>query len=175
MDAVSSLEHPLAQLYRQHHGWLQAWLRKRLGQAEPAADLAQDTFVRLLRQPAELLAELRTPRAYLSTIAHGLLVNHWQRQDLEQAYLQALALHAPGLHPSAEEQASTLALLHAVQQMLEGLAERPRRAFLMARLEGLGYAEIAQVLGVSERMVKSYMSQAMLHCLRLRDGAQAAA
>jgi len=38
----------MAALYVAHHGWLQAWLRRRLGDAHQAADLAQDTFVRLL-------------------------------------------------------------------------------------------------------------------------------
>ncbi|MBB4842946.1 RNA polymerase sigma-70 factor (ECF subfamily) [Paucibacter oligotrophus] len=164
-------ESTLVQLYRQHHAWLLGWLHRRLNQPETAADLAQDTFMRLLRPGVELPETLRAPRAYLSTIAHGLLVNHWQRQDLEAAYLQALAVQPPALHPSAEEQAQTLELLLAVQAMLDGLAERPRRAFLLARLDGLGYAEIAAELGVSERMVKNYMAQAMLHCLRLRGDA----
>ncbi|MET0125075.1 MAG: sigma factor, partial [Pseudomonas caspiana] len=35
-------------LYRDHHGWLHGWLRKRLGDREQAADIAQDTFLRLL-------------------------------------------------------------------------------------------------------------------------------
>ncbi|MCU7370542.1 sigma-70 family RNA polymerase sigma factor [Paucibacter sp. O1-1] len=168
MSAPSTLLDPLAQLYRQHHGWLLGWLRRRLGSPETAAELAQDTFERLLRQPA-LLSQLQAPRAFLSTVAHGLLVNHCQRRDLERAYLEALALVAPDSHPSPEQQAQTLELLLAVQRLLAGLAERPRRAFLLARLEGLGYAEIAAQLGVSERMVKHYMAQVMLHCLRLRQ------
>lgn len=170
MDASLSAAEPLGLLYRQHHGWLLGWLRRRLDQAETAADLAQDTFLRLLKQPAERVDSLRTPRAYLSTIAHGLLVNHWQRRDLEAAYLQALAQQGESFQVSAEERALTLELLLAIDRMLQGLAERPRRAFLMARLDGLGYAEIAAELGVSERMVKKYMAQAMLHCLRLQAG-----
>lgn len=125
----------LAGFYREHHGWLLGWLRHRTHNADCAADLTQDTFLRLLNRRVDP-SELRLPRAYLSTIAHALLVNHWQRADRERAYLA-------------------------------GLAERPRRAFLLARLSGLGYAEIGQQLGVSERMVKKYMAQAMLHCLRL--------
>ncbi|WP_066737312.1 sigma factor [Cupriavidus sp. D384] len=35
-------------LYCDHHSWLKGWLHRRLGSAEQAADLAQDTFVRLL-------------------------------------------------------------------------------------------------------------------------------
>ncbi|MFP3570455.1 sigma factor, partial [Paraburkholderia sp. SIMBA_030] len=79
------------QLYSHHHGWLQGWLRKRLGSAADAADLAQDTFVRLLcRAPGEPL-NCTTPRAYLATIANRLALNFYRRRSLEQAYRAALA------------------------------------------------------------------------------------
>lgn len=51
--------------------------------------------------------------------------------------------------------------------MLQGLPEKVRTAFLMSQVGGSTYAKIATELSVSERMVKKYMAQAMLHCLRL--------
>ncbi len=39
---------PLEVLYGTQRSWLQAWLRRSLGCSQQAADLAQDTFVRLL-------------------------------------------------------------------------------------------------------------------------------
>ena len=53
--------------------------------------------------------------------------------------------------------------------MLDQLARPVRRAFVMSQLEGLTYREIAAVLDVSERMVKKFMAQAMLQCLRIRN------
>lgn len=47
-------------LYSDHHGWLHAWLRSKLGNAADAADLAQDTFVRLLQRREHL--QLNTDR-----------------------------------------------------------------------------------------------------------------
>lgn len=52
-----------------------AWLRSKLGNAADAADLAQDTFVRLLQRREQL--ELHTPRAFLRTVARGLVIDHW--------------------------------------------------------------------------------------------------
>lgn len=49
-------------LYSEHHGWLQNWLSRRLGCPSLAADLAQDTFVRLLSHPRQL-NNLGTPAA----------------------------------------------------------------------------------------------------------------
>ena len=57
----------VALLYQSHHAWLRGWLRSRVGCGEHAADLAQDTFVRLLR--ARQVSPLKEPRAYLSSIA----------------------------------------------------------------------------------------------------------
>ncbi len=56
-------------LYIDHGGWLKGWLRRKLGDACSAADLAHDTFVRLLTKDA--LPEIREPRALLTTIAHA--------------------------------------------------------------------------------------------------------
>ncbi|MNJ69247.1 putative RNA polymerase sigma factor FecI [compost metagenome] len=53
--------------------------------------------------------------------------------------------------------------------MLDRLPHKARRAFLMSQLQGMTYAAIAAELEVSERMVKKYMAQAMLHCLMLLD------
>lgn len=155
--------HTVGQLYGEHHGWLLSWLRLKLGSAHLAADLAHDTFLRVLTARAGV--SILQPRAYLCTIAHGLAVNHWRRQDIERAYLDTLATMPLALAPSPEEQMLVLEALHAADAMLARLPAKARCAFLMHQLDGCGYAEIAVELGVSERMVRKYMAQAMLHCL----------
>ena len=158
-------------LYSSHHGWLFNWLWRKMGSEHDAAELAQDTFVRLLSaQPATELAE---PRAYLSTVAHGLMVNHWRRRALERAYLAALAARPEAVASSPEQHALVMETLCEVDAMLDRLGIKVRQAFLLAQLEGLTYAEIAGRLGVSERMIKKYMAQAMLHCLLITEPALA--
>lgn len=154
------------QLYLEHNGWLRGWLCRRLGCTQSAADLAQDTFLRLLGKEREL-SPLRDPRAYLSTIAHSLLVNHWRRLAIERAYLESLAQQTERYVPSPEERELIMATLLQIDAMLRRLPGKVREAFLLAQLDGLTYAQIAARLGVSERMVKKYMAQAMLHCLTL--------
>ncbi len=153
----------VGQLYGEHHGWLLSWLRLKLGSAHLAADLAHDTFLRVLTARAGV--SILQPRAYLCTIAQGLAVNHWRRQDIERAYLDALAAMPLALAPSPEERMLVLEALHAADAMLARLPGKARRAFLMHQLDGCAYGEIAVELGVSERMVRKYMAQAMLHCL----------
>lgn len=154
-------------IYREHHGWLLGWFRRRLGGASCAADLAHDTFVRLMVSRDSLV--LHEPRAFLRTLAHGVVVNHWRRQDVERAWLEAVALLPEPLAPSPEEQLLALEALCRIDAMLDRLNPKARTAFLLSQLDGLGYAEIAVQLKVSERMVKKYMAQAMLQCLLLTN------
>ena len=79
----------VADIYSHHHGWLVGLLRRKLGNADNADDLAQDTYTRLLTARSEEL--IREPRAYLTTIASRLTAQYFRRLALERAYLDALA------------------------------------------------------------------------------------
>ncbi|NIE72878.1 sigma-70 family RNA polymerase sigma factor [Pantoea sp. Tr-811] len=164
IDTASPSQPTLPALYREHRGWLEGWLRRRLGNAWDAADLSQDTFLRVLASP-QPLADIREPRAYLLTIGKRLLCNFHQRRSLEQAYLDALAQLPEQSLPSPEQRWILLETLHALDELLDGLKAPVRKAFLWSQLEGLGYAEIAERLAISERTVKRYMAQAYEHCL----------
>ncbi|MBH9406627.1 sigma-70 family RNA polymerase sigma factor [Pseudomonas aeruginosa] len=149
-------------LYSDHHHWLTGWLRRRLGCPQNAADLAQDTFVTVLvsRQAARIDA----PRAFLTTIARRVLCNHYRRQDVERAYLEALASLPEREVPSEETRAIVLETLVELDRLLDGLPPLAKETFLLAQLAGLGYAEIATQLGISLSSVKRYMLKAAQRC-----------
>jgi len=65
MDTATDGQRQLHLLYRDHHGWLQGGLRKRLGDREHAADVAQDTFLRL--QIACIKGFAKTPHSLETT------------------------------------------------------------------------------------------------------------
>lgn len=158
---------PVETLYRDHHGWLLTWLRRRMHDTHGAADLAQDTFMRLLT--ARELPALQEPRAYLTTVAKGVLINWYQRQALERAYLDALATLPEALAPSPEQRTELLQTLHEIDAMLDALPPLVRRAFLMSQLDGRVYEDIACELKLSLSTVKRYMAQAFRQCLALMD------
>lgn len=154
--------HPVESLYHDHHHWLTGWLRRRLGCPESAADLAQDTFIRVLsaREPALIIE----PRAFLTTLAKRVLFNHYRRQDLERAYLETLAQMPEMTAPSAEDKAIILQTLIELDQLLDGLPRPVKRAFLLAQVDGLTYPQIAVELGISVATVKRHLNKAAMRC-----------
>lgn len=163
---MSAIEPALCQqvevLYVAHHGWLHGWLRRRLGDSFMAADLAQDTFMRVLVK--DVPPVIREPRALLTTIAQGLVLNLRRHQRIEAAYLEALALMPQPLAPSPEEQAILIETLVQIDGLLDGLPLRIRQAFLYSQLDGLRHGEIAERLGLSVPTVKRYIAKALEQC-----------
>ncbi|WP_230348381.1 sigma-70 family RNA polymerase sigma factor [Methylobacillus methanolivorans] len=149
-------------LYTNHHSWLSQWLRKKMGNQFDAADLAHDTFMRVLLSGD--VDKLHEPRAFLTTVASGLVSNFYRRKKLEQAYLDALMQLPEAVMPSPEVKAMMLETLVEIDGLLEGLPYNVRKAFLLSQLDGLSQAEIALELGVSISTVKRYIVQAIQQC-----------
>ncbi|MGH8405954.1 MAG: sigma-70 family RNA polymerase sigma factor, partial [Pseudomonas sp.] len=130
------------------------------------ADLAQETFVRLLN--ARKQQALLQPRAYLSSIARSLMIDQYRRRELERAYLESLA-HFPQVElPSEETRLLILDSLERIDRLLDQLKPRVREAFLLAQLDGLTCQQIALRLGVSKATVERDLAKALHACYRLR-------
>lgn len=152
----------LHDLYSDHHGWLHGWLRRRLGCSHRAHDLVHDTFLRLLTRD-ETVA-INEPRAFLTVVARRVLSNYRRREQLERAYLDALALLPAAAVPSAEESVALFETLVQIDRLLDGLPTAVRKAFLLAQLDGLSHAEIAAELDISISTVKRHLQRAGVHC-----------
>lgn len=129
-----------------------------------AADLSHDTFMRLLLQSE--LPVLKEPRAYLLVTANRLMINLSRRYRVEEETLHSLAMLVSG--QSGQDVAHVTAVRQLLERVLlmliEELDERSRKAFLMSRVDGMTYAEIAGVMNVSENRVKQYLVKALAYC-----------
>ena len=164
-----ALQQEVHTLYSNHHGWLYGWLRRRLGCSHNAADLAHDTYLRVI-------ASGRTPapeeaRPHLMQIAKGLVVDRQRRQLVERAYLEALAQQPEACAPTPEQQAITVETLLRIDTMLGRLAPKVRETFLLSQFDGLTYREIAARKAISVATVRKYMLKAMEACFAALDDA----
>ncbi|WP_417542838.1 sigma-70 family RNA polymerase sigma factor [Methylophaga thalassica] len=154
-------------LYVDNLSWLRQLIYRRIGCNELAADLAQDTFLRLLRKPQEFDSQDGI-RAWLSRVAQGLCVDHWRHQEVERTWLETLATQPEDHALSAEQQAILVETIYELDSMLSRLPEKIMQTFLLSQLHGKTYREISSEMGISERTVKNYMAKAMSLCLRVQ-------
>ncbi|ARU04604.1 RNA polymerase subunit sigma [Comamonas serinivorans] len=149
-------------LYTDHHGWLRGLLRRKLGNAFDAADLAHDVYLQLMRTGR--VPPAGESRRHLTQIANGLVIDLYRRRQIEMAYLEALALLPEPVAPSEETRALAVEALIEIDAALQSLPAKARQALLMNRLEGLAYRDIATALRVSVSSVEKYIAAGLLAC-----------
>lgn len=149
--------------FSDHHRWLLQHVQRQLRNRADAEDTAAETFCQLLNASVDP-ASIEQPRAFLSTIARRLIADRHRRKRLEQAYLERLAQLPEPSMPSPEERLLLLEALDAIDRTLDGLPLAVKKAFLYSQLDGFSYVEIGRRLGVSERTVSRYMTQALRQC-----------
>ena len=148
-----------------HYEELLRFLRRKLGNSELAADVAQETFLRLVR-----IEQSTTPhnvRAYLFRAASNLLIDTFRRNSRVAAYLTSpfeTDNNTPSSSPSVEDLYIARERLQRLHAVLHELPPNCRHALLWNRIEGLSHAQIAARLGVSESMVAKYIAQALRQC-----------
>lgn len=151
----------LKALYLAHRGEIQDYLDRRLRCKETAADLTQDTFIRLSEQMGR--TRIENFRAYLFSSARNLFIDHTRRQEhrkgeaLEQQEVDSVEQATPTLEQAAiaNQQLSTL------NEVIQGMPATCREVFLMVRVEGLTYVEIGERLGISSKTAYSRMVRAL--------------
>ena len=146
---------PAERLFREYHATLVRYLTRRLGDRDWAEEVAQETFVRALRQES-----IVNERSWLFAVANNLVRDEGRRIARQRRHLELMAAEAADEaietpEPTLERVHSTTDARHA----LEALAERDRHALLLKE-EGLGYAEIAEVLHIEKSSVGTTLSRA---------------
>jgi RNA polymerase sigma-70 factor (ECF subfamily) len=160
-----SHRHDVGGLFRAHYPWLCARLRRYLGTSPSVEDIAAESFLQLLESSG--LNPIREPRALLTTIAHRLIFQLWRRRDLERQHLEQMQ-HVDQQQEalSPEEQVQLIQALHGIERTLERLPRKVRATFLLSRIDGLTYPQIAARLGISQRSVSDYMTRSQALCNR---------
>lgn len=156
----------LKRLYLAHGRALQDYLTNKLRDPALAADLTHDTFVRIAERGDP--ASISNDRSYLFRTAHNLAVDHIRlterrRTDLTDGERLAEIPEDRPLLDDAVAARQMLARLHAV---VADLPDRTRRIFVMAKIEGLTYAEVADQLGISESSVQKHLGMALAHVMQ---------
>jgi RNA polymerase sigma factor (sigma-70 family) len=161
----------VGRLFREHNRSLVSYLAMRLRSVHEAKEVAQEAYVRVLQldQPgAESFL-----KAYLFKVATNLAVDRLRQRRRRMPIVEPgpgdieheVELDEPERGALAREQ------LEALVAGLQELPEKCREAFLMFRLDGLSQQQIAERLGVTERMVRNYINESLIYCRMRAEGA----
>ncbi len=132
---------------------------------ETAADLTQDTFVRVLASSPGTEAETHNPVAYLHRVSRNLRIDHQRRERLaNRAYLSyADFAEIVDPAPSAEAVVYGRERLALVEAALAELPERQRKAFELHRIGEMTMAEVGERLDLSTSSVWALIRDAYEH------------
>lgn len=153
------------------------FLSRAVNNRDAAADLAQESYVRVLalQQSGATIAE---PRALLYRTARNLLIDQHRRDavrgvatevDAADAGHDALDLLAA---PAALEPETAAMSAQAVAAMLTVIGDLPlrcREAFILHKFDGLPQAAVARQMGISVTMVERHIKNAMEACRRCQQ------
>jgi RNA polymerase sigma factor (sigma-70 family) len=163
----------VSELFREHNRMLVGYLRSRLGSVQEAKEVAQEAYVRVLQ-----LHEPGTPgllRAYLFKTAANLAIDRLRHRRVRQRSEEQPQLFEE-LNPAGgelDDPAEQLLAREQADQLLGCLQELPIRCqqvMYLHRLEGISQRDVAERLSISERMVRRYVTYAMVYCHLRLDG-----
>lgn len=144
-------------LFDQNFDAIRNYIFYRLGDADLATDVAQDIFMRLWEKQIEFSQKGNTGLLY--KMAGDEVVNIYRRQKVKLNYTKSISFDLEGVSPEDELQYKELKL--AYEKSLQDLSEKQRTVFLMSRMDGLKYHEIAERLGISIKSVEKRMKNAL--------------
>ncbi len=149
-------------LFLQHRASLLRYLAGLLPNREDAAELLQETYLRLLKQEGLEHIEANA-RAYAFQIATNLVRDFFRQRKAHRAD-QHEALEDNALEPELQEPEHSILLDETLARFKRALLALPppvRDVFLLHRFRDMTYPEIARHQGLSLRTVERHMSEAM--------------
>jgi RNA polymerase sigma-70 factor (ECF subfamily) len=162
----------VAALAKEHGHGLRRFLASRLREAaDDVPDLIQEVYLRLLRVPNH--DTIRSPQAYLFTVAHHVLHQHKMSLSAIPESVDVMDVLAEMQAHIVDDPATQLDVRRRLQELdalLKEVPARSRVAFILHRRFGFTLDEIAQQLGVSRPMVKKYLVKALAHCKQRVEG-----
>jgi RNA polymerase sigma-70 factor (ECF subfamily) len=163
----------IQEIIRRHHDALIKFLRRRLSIADDADDVAQETYIRLMKYEGS--AEIRSPSAMLFRIAVNVANDHGRAAQARcaSAHMDLDGLELASEQPPVERAVLAGQNLDLLIDAIEALPPKCKQVFLLSRASGMTYPEIARHCGISVKMVEKQISRAIAVCLKKVGGSAA--
>ena len=127
---------------------------------EDTEGLVQSVFMKVWEKRTEIDKE-QSFSGYIFRIAKNSLLNKIKKRINERAYLDYLLSRPEDLSNSVEKNINFLELNIEIERLINNIPEKRREIFLLSRIEGLTYREIAAKLSISVNTVNTQISKSL--------------
>ena len=152
----------IATLYVTEHDRLERQIYRRVGCRSTACDLVHDIFLRLWERATERKGD---SAAYLTSCARNAAIDHVRAERTRHEFVQGILPEQYA--PASPTPYDVLAAREGVRNLdvvLASLPTKTRHIFLLNRVHGRSFSEIAEAFGISPRAVAKHMARAVAAC-----------
>jgi len=157
------------EVINKYHHSLLSFLRQRVRISENAADVAQETYVRMLQYEGS--REIQSPSSLLFKIAINVANDLGRAEQVrhigEQCSLDDLELESG--QPTPEREIAAAQELDNIYDVIQRLPPKCKRVFILSRVHCMTYPQIAKHCGISVKMVEKHISHALAVCMESID------
>jgi RNA polymerase sigma-70 factor (ECF subfamily) len=148
-------------LINRYQPMVRSFMRRTTGRADLADDLAQETFVRLLRY-ADRFDPKYPMKRWLFTIARRLSINYARRADQRVVATEYLGMASDhqGPQEKVEKEDQLLMTRQLLNQAMEKLNETQRAVLVLFHHKEMSIQDVAEVMDMPTGTVKSHLHRA---------------
>lgn len=158
-------------MFEHYYRELLSFLSRKVRDRDMAADLTQESFVRVYAAERSG-SDIQNPRALLYQTARNLLVDSYRRAEIRSTDMESTADEGgiePDMHagPTALEPEAALVSrqrFEAMTRVVDRLPTRCREAFFLVKFDGLTHAQAAKRMGVAVKTVEMQIQIALQAC-----------
>lgn len=155
-------------LYEKYSRNLYSFSRSLLKTHEDAEGVVQEVFLRVWNKRGELL-EQKSFKSFLFSLAYNVIIDQFRKRAKDQKYEQMVIHQAQRNSLDTEDAVEYKQLKKQVETAIDELPEKQKHIYLMSRVEGLSYKEIAQRKKIATKTVENHINLAIKH-IRKRLG-----
>ncbi|MEH0153336.1 RNA polymerase sigma-70 factor [Limibacter armeniacum] len=147
-------------IYQSYAPRLAAFLKSFAPDPSAMEDILQDTFMKVWTN-REQLGSVRSVDAYLFTIARNTALTHLDRIGKQARYAQEASVFKDSVTTRTDREVEDKSTWELIQGIIDSMPDKRKEVFLMNRIQGKSYAEIAEELEISVKTVEKHISLAM--------------
>tara|TARA_B100001113_G_scaffold124399_1_gene101512 strand:- start:329 stop:808 length:480 start_codon:yes stop_codon:yes gene_type:complete len=143
-------------IYDAHFDDLRRYLIYRSGDQDLSKDIAQNVFMKVWTKKIEIASG--NIKSLLFKMATDEFISHIRKKKVEKEYTESIDLK---LIREADNNDDLLEKKVLFQKALNQLPEKQKTAFLMNKMQGLTYKEIAEILNLSQKAIEKRIGLAI--------------